>query len=1165
MKQFFSFTFPEKTRYGMRSVGMLLGMAVLWGLSVLSASAQSSGNTITFDANHSTMLYSDLPNGTTAALYSCYLRHHQAPIQILNANPIGPSSGDAPYSIAPLQDLPGQGTGFFANSSLANNMAYSNDGRVQFYNLSRATQSLEGSPYKYICFAVIAPKGYRFTEYRMDIDGSQGNGTNGATIARYTYNNNSTVAYTLCSGESMDLTNAASGQIFSHTLSNAANILYFRVEVASASTQACVTMNEFRLKYVIEDQLTVSIPNGMDGTNIHTGYIDFGELTNYNTIGNNTRQYYFNKVNVTDLQEVKVVAEDNTATVNITNGAINVSKGGTYWIESPAKYRITGAEVTFKTMTVSGGYGDQSTTFTSGKTYLIGSGSGYMGRRAQGNTAASPTSNQTNQNNAERWTITQTSSGNYTIQNSAGNYLYLNNGQLGLISNLNNIPSGNYYSGEWSYNDQNRAFSATSGNRTYSIYYNNSWSLNRWGNSTSLYFYEVIESYTADNYTADVYNRENTGVAGSVSINSANGVTSGNVNLTDLDNDGIKFTVSGPAAFTVDLTLAPLDPTLQTLEFGYRLKDGTTDAGHYVSTNATNFKFNGGETIVLPIAPEDGGTAASHKVIFHNAINENRSEWYDRTGSGTKTSQYYLVGSRYDEEGIASTATDKTDANQAGTTKVPFSNLQNLTSSGGSLTETPFNKTNASYQDIVLQDNGAARDVYIYSADHPTHRIMTDAGKAENTHIAYTFYEASLKAVDIIEEPVITVTPIYTSTLKGDNVKVSAYNAAMGTSVSVAKDSDLDTSHVFYGVKVTSQPQSGSGTALGYLTCKDIVTAIKAELGNGNYQVYGGDVMRTVLYVDMSELNSVAGDFDDWKEIMLGTADNCLFFNPKGFSVSQDMIGGGLIAGGNGGTAVTDIVVNDQQPFFSPYEFYTSTHVARYFRTKVNGKDLPKNTTIVLPFSVLLSPEGYLRTASDNVDENVRFYNLTTELTPGIGDAWNVVTEPLTAASSVGAPLALAFKPYHLTSEEQTETTAFVVEATGATIPATPRAGADAFKNTDTDMVGYGSLNGVAIAKDEGIYYFSKEKFWNSSTLAAGKTVKVLPYRAYYKTNDATIKGLSEFGVDFDASVATGIKDIENDIAVKGVYDLTGRRVADDIQSLTRGIYIVNGKKYFVK
>ena len=254
----------------------------------MMAQTGTKGNTITFDANNSTMLYTELQGGLQNAPFSCFLRHNQAPIQLLNANPLNSSSG---YTIAPLQTVYGTGTGFYANSSLANNMGFSTDGRVQFYNLHQDQTGWEGSAYKYICFAVIAPKGYRFTEYWMSIDGSQKNGANGATIMRYTYNEGSTYQFTPCAGESLALTSATE-QIFGHTLSNAENLLYFRVEVNKASTQSCVTMNQLRLTYVIDSDVEATIPNS-DGLQVHTGVVNLGEFGRRQSDTGTYSDYFF--------------------------------------------------------------------------------------------------------------------------------------------------------------------------------------------------------------------------------------------------------------------------------------------------------------------------------------------------------------------------------------------------------------------------------------------------------------------------------------------------------------------------------------------------------------------------------------------------------------------------------------------------------------------------------------------------------------------------------------------------------------------------------------------------------------------------------------------------------------------------------------------------------
>lgn len=594
--------------------------------------------------------------------------------------------------------------------------------------------------------------------------------------------------------------------------------------------------------------------------------------------------------------------------------------------------------------------------------------------------------------------------------------------------------------------------------------------------------------------------------------------------------------------------------------FGHKLKDGTTVSSDFISAGVSNFQFNNGNTIVIPLSPEGDDNGDSHKIVFRGAINENRTSWYDGTGSGIKQSNYYLVDSEYEKSGSTSNPPyDKEDAARAGTVQVKFSNIESLGSQGGSLIETEFNKTTAQYQEITLADNSDPQTIYIYSADHPVYMLMTDAGKNLNTHTAYTFYDATIKTMDIVEDAVLEVTPIYTSTLKGENVKISAYNEAMGTSLSVPKDSQLDTDHVFYGVKVTT---SGS---YGYLSTLDIVNAIKDEFSKEEYsgKVYANDVMRTILYIDMSGLKSVSGSAVPWNEMLLGTAENCLLFMPSDFGISQEMLGGGIVAGGEAGVAVTDIIVNDQQPFFTPWSFYTSTYVAHYHRTKVNGKDLPKNTSLLLPFSVLLSPNGYLRTTGDNVDYKVQFFNLTTELTTpedGIeGEVFNVGTSAITSGR------AEAFKPYHVYTEDQTETSAYVIDVAGATFPVTPVPGADAFTNDATGMVGYGSLNGMAIPKTENVYYFTKDYFWNSRTLSSDN-VMLLPYRAYYKTTDASINSINRFGVDFSSGLSTSITEMSEEAVVSGIYDMTGRKIStSDINALPRGLYIINGKKIYKK
>lgn len=75
-----------------------------------------------------------------------------------------------------------------------------------------------------------------------------------------------------------------------------------------------------------------------------------------------------------------------------------------------------------------------------------------------------------------------------------------------------------------------------------------------------------------------------------------------------------------------------------------------------------------------------------------------------------------------------------------------------------------------------------------------------------------------------------------------------------------------------------------------------------------------------------------------------------------------------------------------------------------------------------------------------------------------------------------------------------------------------------------------------------------------------------------WKLKGATFTGAKELSVDFgDGNITNGISDItvegENNVNATGIYNLNGQKVSDgtSTESLSKGIYIVNGKKYVVR
>ena len=1165
--------------YILSVIMVMTGMA-----QVFAQSGGTTGTDIFIDGVSCTTLYSDLPSGN-AGKYFQYLRHNQVPVQILNANPMG----GAGY--AALLTASGTGTGFFAPTHMANNMVFA-DNQLEFYNYR--------SNYDGQCFAIIAPKGYRFTQYYMDIRSTQysnpasaNSGAPNAVIERYTYNEGSTYNATTCSGESMTLTGTNS-QVFNHSLGSGSNILYFKITYTDKNTQWCVHMNELRQTYVMDNAVEEIIPNS-DGTSVHTGIVNLGELTDHSADG----KYFFRKANVTDLENVNIIADDPNANITVQDGYIQVGNG-TYYIESPKNYRITGATLNFEAR------GDGSVTYTalnsidelvSGEKYLISTvynGTTYYMRR-RGGTATNANnlygngSNSTNPADATQWTITKLSNGAYTIYSESDDrYLYhINTTSNGEISTTQTYSSSTC---DWLFDETQKSFyyTWTEGlfwTTTRYSYIRNNGNWNSSSSTNGLTISRVVSAPNASGFTGSVYSPDGNTVQGSASLTTDNAGSKCSVPVSGYNNDAIKFAVSGlqigsAASFTVNLTFAPLDPFITNIEVGY-LPNGSSTAINKVPVSVTDFKFNNGNTIVVPIpstAPE-----STYQLVFRNADNENKSSWYG-TPSGNGLSYFYLPGSPFELSGATSPAPDsKVNTDQAGTVELKTSNIETLTNTGGWLTEYEFNKSSARYEDIKLANN-ATKTVYVYSIDKPLHNILP-ASKRTNSHEEWAYYRAIVQPSKVIEEPVIEVTPIYTSTLKVKNVKGG-----------IADDNDLDETHTFYGVKVTSRVVSGSGTAEGYLPLNQIIEAIQAEMVKDTYSAttYSGDPLRTILYVDMSALTSVSSSDEDdsFTTLQNATADNCLFFMPSGFSYSMN----NMVAGGEGGLAVSDITIYDQQPFYTPFSFRTGTRKVHYERKITapadHGLTTVAQATIIMPFNISLDPNGHFKPASDQVDENLTFYTINSigeEYTDEekrqldiYGKAYKLVANP------VSTGIARANTPYHVTSSEKTDATSFVVEATGVNFVKTNSP--TAMTATTGTMTGYGNFNGVRKDKTDNILYYSKEYFWNSSTLQKSNTVKIAPFRVYYTTTesvDANMYGLwflddsvlnsvtaSAVKNPVDFSVTDGSVNVvsNNDVDIR-IHDISGRLVVTDHVSagssrsynLAPGIYIIGGKKVIVK
>ncbi len=1125
-----------------------------------------TGTTIVFDKSSSHGLYSNgASNDDKTKQWFAFLRHDIAHVQIIASN---------------FTTLSSNGTGSFKQN--ANNLLFSD-------NLVKVSNWAEH--YGGIYLAVVAPKGYRFTKYEWNIDGKTASESmSGAYMQQYTYNGTSTSVV-----NKYELTNSSDGESFSGTLANGSNVLYFYLntgqEDGTGSSTKSFLFKSIKFTYVIDTPFEGALPATDLSNNVHTGLLDLGTFTNNGKgAGYNSFDQYRA---ATDTQEAKFYSESGSSQTTIDPTAVTVdddqyyvaATNGTYYVEAPAKFRIIGATLNFlKSNATSTTYTyEDASSINSDNAYLITDDKGHYLNNDNGaiSTGSDP-------NTATLWTISKSKS-SYTIKN--GNYYLTTELELSTTSS------------SWSYSSSYGFYYTTSsyGSSTkHYLTYGASWTISTSNGNIKLQTRTSSStSYTGGDFTASVYGTDGTSATQTVSVSDE--ATSQSVTLSGLNNDAVKFSISGltsgaNALYNVTLKLLPLNPELQNLSVATQLQDGeVTGASSYTPENYT-FNSGDGVTVVVPINEKD----SEHTLVFKDAFNENRTEWYTK---GTNTSvgiadysNYFLVNSTADNGGASDVSlnvnsdsypTDRTTATQAGTAKLVATNIEEVY--GGTATtlqDNAFSKTNANYQTAkVTPDATTASTYYIYTADVPTYTLLTGGTK----HIDYRYYTLVVSCKSVSEEPTATVLPIYASTLKGRNHKNTGILAD-----SEKDDNDIkaDEETAFYGVKVTIENQQ-----FGYLTSQQVVDAVKAAVK----QQYGIDSLRGMLYLDMSSLKSV--DYDQFDaDFHNSTADNCLYFMYPGFhraditnAIAKES------ATSNKFKAVSDIKIYDQQPFFTPYAFTTETHSAIYERegTANNdgaAKDKVTKMAVVLPFDVQLDENGHMKTASDQTDKNITYYNLT-----GTGKVDHVSTEDGHAEITFGftkTPVnsgkAEANKPYYVETSNSEKGFSYKVltasfAASGTVATEETKHEPSALTNVMNEkFTATGTYAGEVISKDNSKWYFAKDLFWKSGALSKYQKFNVRPFRAYFTLTGNTTEAKA---IAVDASELTGISEVtatsllditanHGTITLKAqadtrfaVYTVAGQVVAAGQMAagetrtvnVQQGVYIVNDKKTVVK
>lgn len=1121
----------------------------------IMGSKSKTGTTITLDYKSSNALYTS--GGFDYGNFA-FLRHNSSHIQLMSSTSANLKEGEQLFSDC-------ENNMKWSTNDTPDTMLILNNGRLE----GKWSQKT-----RYGHFAIIAPKGYRFLRYEIVMTSGS---TEGVKLEEYTYKNGSTSEPELV-GPTASATASATGDVtLSRTLDRGTNVLYFRQDALDNTAIKDIKVKSIKLVYAIDQAFDETFPN-QNGTAFSSGFVDFGPTSQPDP----NRNYGFVNANAHDKEMVNVksaVDKSTPAAVTVDGSKyFMATTAGDYYLEAPKKFRIVGATVNLKYGAV---VSEKYTPSTSSNGDQIVMKSPYSENYLKIDNGSGV--NTSNRAEATILTISydQSHSG-YTIMTPDNKYLYIVNATPAL--KISDSPQ--YWTTVKNNSGKTVFCFKRDGNTSRYLICTNT---NVWG-----------DSYTADNkaaadfmtalqadastFQATVYGPDgNTPVVEGEELKATN--SSASVTVDNLNNDAVRVNLagiqSGCALFNVQLKMIALNPEVESVQAA-ALANGTGDAMGNSPVTSENYVFNHGKVINVPVTA--GSKTAT--MVFRNAHNEELTNWYTNGGTNTNgadvTGSYsnlYLIGGQADKSKTWSTTTPspgvRTDVDQIGTKQIPATNIDTLvaekdkTGTKRSLTlqDNTVDATTAKYQTVTLNVGSTDKPTtyYLYSADKPTNNIMLPE-LSVGPHIDFRFYSIKVKPVEA-EKPKITIVPLYTSTMKGQQHKKTTIKSDGST---------LNTKDKYVGIKVEALLNDGvTGSVTGYLTAEAIEEAMKTALNSSEYKSpHVGDPLRNVLYVDMSSLTTVTtADSTTMADYAKATADNCLFFMPTGFAATNMA---NTIAKQSDGSyrAIGDVTVYDQQPFFSPYDFTTGQFKALYTREGTVNADVAQVRTmaVVLPLDIKLDMDGHPYLDASTVGmSHITFHNIT-----GSGELTAVQKDntgnPLTyaiVAQPVNTQKADANKPYYVKIDKDHEP-GFQFSIADANFVRTPydsenpnTVAPDNLQNANSTWTAHGTYNGVTPGVADNLWYFSKDYFWKSILLLPDFTVvNVRPFRAYFTTTAKSKETQAAVVYDESEIISTGIHDIQAAPAHNGrVYTLDGRYVGTSLDNLAPGLYIQNGRK----
>lgn len=502
-----------------------------------------------------------------------------------------------------------------------------------------------------------------------------------------------------------------------------------------------------------------------------------------------------------------------------------------------------------------------------------------------------------------------------------------------------------------------------------------------------------------------------------------------------------------------------------------------------------------------------------------------------------------------------------------------------------------YNKQGGHWKEMVANSDDDYMKRYIVVCDETRYNI---APTTTPRHAIYAYYSTDLKLTTVDYTPEITYTKVY------DDAVIPA-----------GPDKN-------YYVGATLRLKSQDGTVLlpegtGYAYTKQIIDQINADIAA--HKTNAPVDAKHILYFDASKVNSLLFSSNNaaWgqlEDLKLDLGKNALIFLPTGVTDNHDNVATKSLSGDDF-IAENNIVLEDQWPFFSPYDIrINAANEVSYKRFVANNNDTKKWVSIVLPFTVAVNTEGQYINEDDKCD--FTFFKMNTT---------NAFSKPNPSGELIFADIDAHFSPctgvsttqpndayiVRIDRAEMTEKEAklmFILRQRGSTIVKTPMgrtirgaASSGTVDGQSMDLIPQATFSGAEVDRTKGIFYFNKDKFVSSLALEMSNTVKVLPFRSYY---DCTGMGTGKRNIRYinislePNNATTDIQEVTSkttnagfvfssqagQLTVKATKDLrvnvrnvSGQTI--DVKALKAGeshsvklpsgIYVVNGTKVLVR